>query len=114
MSVHDLRLVRDVAPDLYETVATELAHLATYCRCDDCPELPLRLRKSLYVAEIVRRCSCGDAGCRTVHFSHHCNDCKVNNIAFSMPNFHALVLGYCSNGHVVDIDWLEDVRPITT
>lgn len=99
---------------MYETIATELEHLAIYCRCDACPELPLRLRQSLYDARISRTCPCGDAGCRTVYFSHPCDDCKFNNIAFSILNFHALVLGYCSKGHVVDVDWLEDVRPIRT
>lgn len=108
MNVHDSPFVREVDRDLYETVAVELGHLATYCRCDDCPELPLRLRQSLYDARVTRRCRCGDAGCRTVYFSHPCDDCKFNSIAFNMPNFHALVLRYCSNGHVVDVDWLED------
>ena len=105
-------LLRETEPDIYSTISSELGHLAAYCRCDDCPELPLRLRQSLYEARITKRCACGDAGCRTVHFSHPCDDCKFNNVAFSMPNFHALVLGYCSNGHVVDVDWLEDVRPL--
>lgn len=102
--------LRHVEPDIYATVATELRHLSVHCNCSNCPELPLRLRKSLYEARISRRCSCGDAGCRTVYFSHLCDECELNNMAFSMPYFHALVLGYCSNGHVVDVDWLEEVR----
>lgn len=112
MNVDHLPLVREAEPELYETVAMELGHLAAHCRCKSCPELPLTLRQSLYSARIMRRCRCGDSGCRTVYFSHRCENVQCNNIAFSIPNFHALVLGYCSNGHVLDVDWLEDVRPL--
>lgn len=103
-------LLREQEQDVYETLYSELGLLAVHCACSNCPELPLALRASLYEARIERRCGCGDAGCRAVRFVHECDDTQFNTIPFDMPLFHALVIGFCSKGHVVDVDWLEDVR----
>lgn len=104
-------LLRDAEKDVFETLNSELSHLAVYCGCEKCPELPLNLRKSLYDARIQKKCSCGEVGCRALYFVHDCADNAISTISFSMPGFHALALAHCSAGHVLDVDWLEDHRP---